>query len=133
MTESPLMTSATVAVYPEAALILCTKTDTIAEINQLARSLLGLDDGPPPNFATFIRPQLGKFLVFVDEVDTQGEAWTREINITPIDCKPLRCEIKARQIATKPTQILMMITDLNAMDRRAHVVEVAELQRAGRD
>ena len=133
MTESLLKTSATVAVYPEATIILCTKTDTITEFNHHARALLGLDDGPPPHFATFIGPQLGEFLVFVDEVDTHGEAWTRAINITPMDGKPLRCEIRARQIATDPAQILIMITDLNAMDRRAHVVEVAELQRAGLD
>lgn len=133
MTESLLMTQDAIAAYPEAALVLCTKTDTISQINAHARALLGLTDASCPKFAHFIGSQLGDFLVFVDQVDTQGEAWTRNIRIQTLAGEPLRCEIKARQIATQPSQILIMITDLDAMDRRAHIVEVAELQRAGLD
>lgn len=133
MIESVRTPDVTVAAYPEATLVLCTKTDRIAQINQHARALLGLQEASPPNFATFIGAQLGVFMVFVDQVDTQGEAWTRDIRLMPLAGDPLRCEIKARKISTQPGQILMMITDLDAMDRRAHVVEVATLQRAGLD
>lgn len=133
MTESLPTTTPSVAAYPEATLILCTKTDTITQINQHARTLLRLDAAPPPKFARFVGAQLGAFLVFVDQVDTQGEAWTREITITPITGDPVRCEIKARQLRPNRSQILLMVTDLDALDRRAHIVEVAELQRAGID
>ncbi|MEL6587191.1 MAG: sigma 54-interacting transcriptional regulator [Pseudomonadota bacterium] len=122
-----------VADLPEAALILCAKTDTIRDINDHARTLLGLQDTAPPVFSRFLGQRLGEFMVFVDEVDTRGEAWTRQIDVLPLHGEALRCELKARQITSDPGRILLMITDLNSLERRAHIVEVAELQRAGLD
>lgn len=133
MSELTARTDSIVSGLPEAALVLCARTDTIKDINDDARQLLGLEGGPLPNFATFLGAQLGAFMVFVDQVDTQGQAWTREISLVQTNGQSLRCELKARKVAETPGHILLMITDLDAMDRRAHVVEIAELHRAGLD
>lgn len=120
-----------VASLPEAALILCTQTDCIKDINEQARDLLKLKAGSMPQFAELLTAQIDHFLVFIDEVDTRGEAWTRRITLEKQDSSQLRCEIKGRKLQNRPSDILLMVTDLDQMDRRAHLTEVAEVQRAG--
>lgn len=112
-------------------MLLCTDTDTIRAINTQACRLLGLQGKALPPFADLLGAQIGDFLVFVDEIDTRGKAWTRRVKLTGPGGDPLRCEISGRQISDWPGHILLMITDLDRMDRRAHIAEVAELQRAG--
>ncbi|MCV6598052.1 MAG: sigma 54-interacting transcriptional regulator [Mangrovicoccus sp.] len=69
--------------------------------------------------------------MFVDEVDTTGEAWTRRVPLTPLDHRPLRCELRGRPIPGRAGQLMLMILDLDALDARAQLAEAAELQRAG--
>ena len=120
-----------VASLPEAALILCTQTDCIKDINEQARDLLKLKAGSMPRFAELLAAQIDHFLVFIDEVDTRGGAWTRRVTLEKQDSSQLRCEIKGRKLQNRPGHILLIVTDLDQMDRRAHLTEVAEVQRAG--
>ena len=121
------------SVLPEAALVMCTQTDAICEINENACKLLEVTADAPPRFASFLGTQLGEFLVFADEVDTRGQAWTRRIDLQRADQGALRCEIRAHKLVSRPHHILLLIIDLDTMDRRAHLAEIAELQRAGLD
>nr|WP_223274963.1 sigma 54-interacting transcriptional regulator [Tateyamaria sp. syn59] len=77
--------------------------------------------------------QIAKFLVFVDEVDTRREAWTRQITFRRSSGAALRCELRGHKLEDAPGHILLMIIDLDAMDRRARQTEIAELQSAGID
>ena len=133
MTLAPARFDSIVADLPEAALVLCTRTDAIFEVNGHACALLGIDQKAPPPFRRLLDTQVGDFLVFVDEVDTRGEAWTRKIKFQNKSDTPLRCELRGHKVKGRPEHILLMVTDLDAMDRRAHLTEVAELQRAGID
>ena len=133
MADDLLQSDSIVADLPEPALVLCTRSDAILDINDHARALLGLQDAPLPAFAELLGPRIAEFMVFVDEIDTRGEAWTREIEIMSLHRGALRCELKARKVSHAQGQIVIIFTDLDLMDRRAHVVEIAELQRAGID
>lgn len=120
-----------VSAVPDATLLLCTRTDAILAINEQALKLLGLQPDNLPPFATFLGNQLADFMVFVDEVDTIGQAWTRTVQLKTTDGILLDCELRGGKVHGEAPQILLVITDLDAMERRAHMTEVAALQRAG--
>ena len=131
MSEINYFSDSILASLPEAALILCTRTDRIEDINEQAHELLRLRSGSLPYFAQFLSTQIGQFLVFIDEVDTRGEAWTRRLILELQDASQLRCEIRGRKVLNRPGYVLLMVIDLDQMDRRAHLTEVAEVHRAG--
>ena len=131
MSQINYFSDSILASLPEAALILCTRTDRIEDINEQARELLRLRSGSLPYFAQFLSTQIGQFLVFIDEVDTRGEAWTRRVTLERQDASQLRCEIRGRKVLNRPGYVLLMVIDLDQMDRRAHLTEVAEVHRAG--
>lgn len=120
-----------VAALPEAAIVLCMRTDTILSINQPARELLGLMEKDPPPFASLLGDQIADFLVFIDEIDTRGRAWTRTVQLHNTDGSALRCELRGGKVVGETSQILLLLVDLDAMDRHTQMAEVAELQRAG--
>ena len=131
MSQINYFSDSILASLPEAALILCTRTDRIEDINEQAHELLRLRSGSLPYFAQFLSTQIGQFLVFIDEVDTRGEAWTRRLILELQDASQLRCEIRGRKVLNRPGYVLLMVIDLDQMDRRAHLTEVAEVHRAG--
>ena len=131
MSQINYFSDSILASLPEAALILCTRTDRIEDINEQARELLRLRSGSLPYFAQFLSTQIGQFLVFIDEVDTRGEAWTRRVTLERHDASQLRCEIRGRKVLSRPGYVLLMVIDLDQMDRRSHLTEVAEVHRAG--
>ena len=131
MSQINYFSDSILASLPEAALILCTRTDRIEDINEQAHELLRLRSGSLPYFAQFLSTQIGQFLVFIDEVDTRGEAWTRRVTLERHDASQLRCEIRGRKVLSRPGYVLLMVIDLDQMDRRSHLTEVAEVHRAG--
>ncbi|MQQ10314.1 PAS domain S-box protein [Epibacterium sp. SM1979] len=133
MPDTAFPSDSIAAALPEAALVLCTQTDQILEINDHACRLLDLVRERLPPFVRFLGRQIGAFMVFMDEVDTRGEAWTRRVDLQRPNGAWVRCELRGRKVADRPGEVLLLIIDLDAMDRRAHVAEVAELQRAGLD
>ncbi|MEO0633658.1 MAG: sigma 54-interacting transcriptional regulator [Pseudomonadota bacterium] len=120
-----------VAALPVAALVLCTQSDRILGINQRALKMLGCPRKPHRPFSSFLREQFDHFLVFVDEAQTNGEAWTRRIDIVREDITVLRCELWARPIPQDPGRLLLMMLDLGLLEARAQEAETAELHRAG--
>lgn len=133
MTVETTFLDSIVSALPEAACVLCTDTDQIREMNEQAQKFLGVSVDACPRFANFVGTRLGEFLVFVDEIDTRGQAWTRRIKLNRGDGQVLRCEIRGHKVVTHSNHILLLIIDLDEMDRRAHLTEIAELQRAGLD
>lgn len=131
MADLPLTTDSIVAAVPEAALVLSTRSDTIIAANDAASRLLGFDLSAPPRFSRLLAEQVQHFLVFLDEMDTQGEAWTRQVELRRTDGRSLRCEIRGRPLRTVDPSVFLMVIDLDELDRRTHDTEVARLQRAG--
>ncbi|MGY6694677.1 MAG: sigma 54-interacting transcriptional regulator [Roseinatronobacter sp.] len=131
MTISDDQLDSVLAALPEAALVLHTQTDKIVSTNDHARRLLGVPTGALPKFATFLRDHSGQFLVFLDELDTRGEAWTRRVDLLCAGGMALRCELRGRPLPGRASHVLLLMADLNALERRAHIAEVDKLQRAG--
>ena len=131
MTDVMTLFDSIVAALPEAAFILCTQTDCICACNEQASALFGFAPQTPPPFRMIVGTQVAQFLVFVDEIDTQGAAWTRQITFRRTSGAAIRCELRGQRLAEKPGHILLMVVDLDAMDRRAHLTEIDNLQRAG--
>lgn len=131
MTDAADLSDSIVMALPEAALILCTRTDSIRACNKQASSLFGFAPTNPPPFRMIVGTQIAQFLVFVDEVDTQGAAWTRQITFRRKSGAAIRCELRGQRLTDRPGHILLMVVDLDAMDRRAHLTEIDNLQRAG--
>lgn len=131
MLDTPSLPDSLVAVLPEAALILCPTSDRILAINDHACRLLGVDAGQPPVFATFLGADAGQFLVFLDELDTAGHAWTRRVRLRRRDGAEIRSELRGAPMTGRPGHVLLTIADLDALDHRAHIAEVDALHRAG--
>jgi len=131
MLDTDHFSDSVVAGLPEAAIVLCLKTDRIQAINQHARRLLTIEGETLPPFASLLGDHVAQFLVFLDEVDTREQAWTRTVPICTMEGNALRCELQGSKIFGEKDQVLLMIIDLDAMDVRARMTELAELQRAG--
>jgi PAS domain S-box-containing protein len=115
---------------PEAALLLDTATDRIVALNAAARRLLGPAAEAGASFSDWLGPDLPRFIVFVEEVDHRGEAWTREVGLI-VQGGTLACEIRARRILGSETGILVMLLDLSELGRRAQLRDTLRLHRAG--
>ena len=114
------------SVVPEAAVVLDTAGDRVAALNAPARRLLAADPGH--RFSALLGPDLARFVVFLQELDHRGEAWTREITLRGAD-GPLPCELRGRPLA--PGRVFLLILDLALLDRRAQQVETERLHRGG--
>ncbi len=81
-------------------------------------------------FSSLLGNAFPRFLVFVEEVDYRGEAWTRDIPLKLLTPVPLRCEIRARKIPGSH-ELLLLITDLDAFEERTQITETESIFRAG--
>ncbi|MDX8346944.1 sigma 54-interacting transcriptional regulator [Cognatiyoonia sp. IB215446] len=131
MTQLALSADSIVAAVPEAAIVLNTHTDDIVTANDAACQLLGFQRETPPRFSRLLGAQVQQFLVFLDELDTRGAAWTRQVELKRADGHGLRCEIRGRPLRITDHSVFLTIVDLDELDRRTHDTEVARLQRAG--
>lgn len=117
---------------PQAALVLDTGGDRIVDWNShAARLLAGSSRTAPMPFSRYLRDALPHFVVFIEEVDHRGEGWTRDVALTSEDGCRLRCELQARPVPGKPGWIMLVLSDLRALERRAEQAEAAETFRAG--
>lgn len=130
MSTDDVLSDSIVAAVPEPALILCTLSDHITSLNSAAKQLLGLDEDLPL-FSTLLGDSTGHFIVFLDELDSRGIAWTREVIIHRLDGQPLSTELRGCPLSGHHEKVVLTITDLEDLDRRREATEVAELQRAG--
>ncbi|WP_424972688.1 sigma 54-interacting transcriptional regulator [Dinoroseobacter sp. S76] len=130
MSDLALIPDSIVAAVPEAALILCTRSDEILALNASARELLGIGLNTPP-FSVLLGESAGHFLVFLDEIDSRGSAWTRQVAIRRPDGTPVHAELRGRPLPGQHGKVVLTVTDLDDLDRRREATEVAELHRAG--
>ncbi|ETX30418.1 sigma 54-interacting transcriptional regulator [Roseivivax isoporae] len=114
---------------PDAALVLDTVGDRVAAWNARADTLLGLSGGG--RFSARLGAALPRFVVFLEEIDHRGQAWTRDVALDAADGRPLRCEIRGSLIAGAPGRMLLSVADLDEINRRAELSEAARLHRAG--
>jgi PAS domain S-box-containing protein len=130
MLDTPLTFDSLVATVPEAALVLDTATDRITTLNAAARRMLGAGAEPGAVFSAWLGPALPRFIVFIEEVDHRGEAWTRDVDLL-VAGQPLPCELRARRIRAADAHVFVMLLDLDELERRAQMVETVRLHRAG--
>ncbi|PWK58156.1 sigma 54-interacting transcriptional regulator [Roseicyclus mahoneyensis] len=130
MLDSDLSFDSMVAMVPEAALVLDTGTDSIAALNAPARDLLGGSISAGLRFSTLLGPDLARFIVFIEELDHRGAAWTREIALRT-ETGSVHCEMRARRIGSDARHVFLLLVDLVELDRRTQQVETERLHRGG--
>ncbi|MCU4653460.1 sigma 54-interacting transcriptional regulator [Roseibacterium sp. SDUM158016] len=128
MLDTPPLHDSLVATVPEAALVLDTATDRIVAANAAARRMLGA--APGAVFSDWLGRALPRFIVFMEETDHRGEAWTRDVDLL-VAGEALPCELRARRIAGSASHVFIMLLDLAELERRAQMVETVRLHRAG--
>jgi PAS domain-containing protein len=119
-----------IAPVPEAALVIDTTSDRIVACNAAAVRMLGTRAQPGARFSDWLGPALADFIVFMEEVDHRGEAWTREVGLMA-GGQILPCEMRARCVDGTAGHVFLMLLDLDELERRAQQVETARLHRAG--
>lgn len=119
------------AAVPEAALVFDASRDVILALNERASRLLGWSDPKDRRFSEFLGPALPRFVVFIEEIDHRGAAWTRDVGLETSSGVALRCELRGSKIAGAEGRYLLMLLDLEELDHRTQQSEAAQLQRSG--
>ncbi len=82
-------------------------------------------------FAPCIHDGLADFVVFIDEVQHRGTAWTRKITLRSAADHAIKCELTGR-VTTENTQLLLLnILDLADLERRAEEAAAAQMYGGG--
>ena len=133
MLDDPSRFDSLISALPDAALILDMGNDRVTTWNRAAAKLLnGQEDAPPPQpFSAHVGPAFARFIVFLQEVEYRGEGWSREVELYTTGGVSLRCEMRARSLVETPGHTLLLLTDLNAFEKRTAVAETAAMHRAG--
>lgn len=116
--------------WPAPALILDPRADRIVTANSMATRLMGLPRVPPP-FSSFLRDGRGRLVVFLEEVDYRGGAWTRDVALERFDGTALNCELRGSILNSSHPLVLLTFLDLDEMDQHARITETADLHRGG--
>ena len=105
-----------------ATLILDLDTDEILAATPQAHTLLKDTSLVGSRFSQLAADDVPQMILFVDEVIHRGEAWTRRITLRTRENDRINCEINAR---SEGRTLLLQITDLAALERRAEAVQAA--------
>ncbi len=124
-------TDSLLAALTEATLLVDTASDLIVAANGRAVTLLKLPMGQPARLSRLIHGSLADFIVFIEEVDHRGEAWTRRVSVHDSDENPLRIELRGRPLIGEDNQVLLTLIDLETLDRHARIAETEEIHRSG--
>ncbi len=111
-----------------ATLILDLDTDRILAATQEARQLLQDDALIGSRFSELVHDDIPHMILFVDEVMYRGTAWTRRITLQTRVGEPINCEINGR---IDQNTLILHITDLAALERRAEAVRSATFYSGG--
>lgn len=130
MLDTPTTFDSLVAMVPEAALVLDTGTDRIVALNTAAQRLVGDAATRDVPFSQLLGRDLARFIVFMEELDHRGEAWTRQLDLRG-DAGPLSCEWRARKLSDDGRYVFLLLLDLAEIERRTQQVETERLHRAG--
>ena len=132
MTLRTLASDSLLYALPEATLILDTTRDLIIDWNAPAAQLLGgTPDAEPRPFSDYLGAATPRFVVFLEEVDHRGTGWCRDVVLSAATGAGLSCELRASPIKGQPGWIMLTMTDLRALERRAEAAAHAETFRAG--
>lgn len=83
-------------------------------------------------FAPRILDNLADFLVFIDEVEHRGSAWTRKIKMRSTTDAAIDCELVGRIVVVQNERALLLnITDLAKMERHAEEAAAARMYGGG--
>ncbi|MGP6086318.1 sigma 54-interacting transcriptional regulator [Antarctobacter jejuensis] len=132
MSLDHVQTDSLLHAIPQPVLILDTQRDRVVDWNAEAASLFcDRPDATPKRFSTYLQSSLSHFVVFLEEMEHRGTSWTRDVQFYAQDGRDLRCEVHARPLRDRPGWVLLSLTDLRALDRRAEEAAAAETFRAG--
>ncbi|WP_439140397.1 sigma 54-interacting transcriptional regulator [Roseicyclus sp.] len=115
---------------PEAGLVIDTGADAVLAINPAAKRMLGPAARVGARFSEWLGSGLAQFIVFMEEVDHRGEAWTRDVGLI-VGEQLVACELRARRLPEAPDHVFLMLLDLAELERRAQQVDTVRLHRAG--
>ncbi|WP_342070309.1 sigma-54 interaction domain-containing protein [Yoonia algicola] len=111
-----------------ATLILDLDTDEILAATPQAHTLLKDPSLVGSRFSNLVADDVAQMILFVDEVIHRGEAWTRRITMRTRENDRIDCEISAR---SDGKTLLIQITDLAALERRAEAAQAANMYSGG--
>ncbi|SLN34308.1 Formate hydrogenlyase transcriptional activator [Roseivivax jejudonensis] len=115
------------AAVPDAAVLLDASADKAVGWNDKAEALLGLAATEGHGVSARLGSALPRFIVFLEEVEHRGAAWTRDIELPDAP----RCEIRGRPVSGVSGLFLVVLHDLRELERHAQISETADLHRAG--
>jgi PAS domain S-box-containing protein len=133
MAPTRILTDSLLGALAEPALILDGPTDRILTWNAAAARLLEGDPEIPlrPSFSAYLGRALPQFVVFLQEVDHRGKAWSRDITITAHDGTMRPFEIRGGMLPDVSGWLLLTITDVTAFEARTSKAGTESLHRAG--
>ncbi|KQI71428.1 histidine kinase [Loktanella sp. 5RATIMAR09] len=111
-----------------ATLILDLDTDEILAATPQAHTLLKDPSLVGSRFSGLVADDVPHMILFVDEVIYRGEAWTRRIVLRTRKDDRINCEINGR---SDGKTLMLQITDLAALERRAEAVQAASMYNGG--
>ena len=111
-----------------ATLILDLDTDRILAATPDALRLFKDDALIGSRFCSRVLDDVPHMILFVDEVIYRGTAWTRRITLKTQCGTPITCEINGR---IDKSMLILQITDLHALERRAEAVRTATVYSGG--
>ena len=111
-----------------ATLLLDLDTDVILAATPQAHALLKDPSLVGSRFSNLVADDVPQMILFVDEVIHRGEAWTRRIILRTREDDRIKCEINGR---SEGQTLLLQITDLAALERRAEAVQAASMYSGG--
>lgn len=114
-----------------AALVLCPRTDRIVDANRQAARLFQADDLGMRRFSDFLDASVQEMILFLEEVEHRGTAWTRSVALRRADGEALSCEVRGQFIGDGSEQVLLLFLDLQEIEQRARKTEAADLHRSG--
>ncbi|MFO8127750.1 sigma-54 interaction domain-containing protein [Yoonia sp.] len=107
-------------------------TDRVLSATPEACALFGEPVLVGRRFAPKVLKSLADFVVFIDEVQHRGSAWTRKIALRGPEGQPIECELTGRCLALQGTQALLLnILDLEALNQHAEEAAAAQMYGGG--
>ena len=113
------------------ALILDTSTDRILAANDVCERLFNFSPLTERTFSSYVQNSVDQMLLFLQEAEHRGSAWTRNVTVQTHDAQPLNCEMRGLYTDTQGTHVLLTFLDLNELDSRTRLTEAANLHRHG--
>ncbi len=115
-----------------ATLVLDLDTDRILAATPASCQLLEDPALVGSRFSGLVIDDMPHMILFVEEVICRGEAWTRRIELKTRRGNPLKCELNGRAVQGEKNNLLLLhLTDLVALERRAKVTQAANIYGGG--